>query len=211
MKAGRVWISLVACFLGATCHAQQKTDGTLGGLLKAYLKVVDDACPRRAADVDKAKAMGDVGAIVVTRQFYQTLCVCQAAKTRALLDSLPAERLQAPAEGANSLEAVAGPGIRTPCAGEQLDAMFEGKTCDGFKSTDIRSGTQEAAYCSCMSVELADWTDQEIAAMLPGLGTYNMQFRAAKQSNGPRPIRPPLVDRYIQSLTKCGGGLEFQD
>jgi hypothetical protein len=211
MKADRVWISLVACVLGATCHAQKKTDGTLGGLLNAYLKMVDDACPRRAADVDKAKAMGEVGAIVVTRQMYQTLCVCHAAKTRALLDSLPAERLRAPAEGANSLEAVAGAGVRTPCAGEQLDAMFEGKTCDGFQSTDIRSGTQEAAFCTCMSEEMADWPDQDAATMLLALGTYNMQFRAAKQRNGPRPTRPVLVNRYIQSLTKCGGGLEFQD
>jgi hypothetical protein len=47
--------------------------------------------------------------------------------------------------------------------------------------------------------------------MMLDLGAYNMQFRSAKQRNAPRPIRPVLVDRYIQSLTKCGGGLEFQD
>lgn len=211
MKPGRIWISLVACILGATCHAQQKMDGTLGGLLKAYVKMVDDACPGRAAEVEKAKGMGDVGAIIVTQQMYKTLCVCHAAKTRALLASLPAERLAAPAEGANSLEAVAGPGVRTPCAGEQVHAMFEGKTCDGFKSTDIRVGTQEAEFCACMSGKLAGWPDPEIAAMMLDLGTYNMQFRAAKQRNAPRPTRPVLVDRYIQSLTKCGGGLEFED
>jgi hypothetical protein len=211
MKPGRVWISLIACALGATCHAQQKMDGTLGGLLKAYLKMVDDACPGRAAEVEKARAMGDVGAIVVTRQMYQTLCVCHAAKTRALLDSLPPERLAAPSEGANSLEAVAGPGVRTPCAGEQAHAMYQGKTCDGFKSTNIRGGTQEPEFCDCMSGKLAGWADHEIAGMMLDLGAYNMQFRSAKQRNAPRPIRPVLVDRYIQSLTKCGGGLEFQD
>lgn len=41
------------CLLGAACHARQKMDGTVGGLLNAYLKMVNDARPACSVLVDR--------------------------------------------------------------------------------------------------------------------------------------------------------------
>jgi hypothetical protein len=207
----RIGIALLAWCCGASCPAQEKVEGTVGGMLNGYLNLLAKSCPKHAAAVEDAKASGDIGAMVVTRQMYQTMCVCHPAKTRTLLASLPKETLAAKAEGENAFLVFATPGIQDPCVGEQLHSMFEGKTCDGFKSTDIQKGTSEPEYCACMKREVADISDTEAARLFRELSQYNARYRAAKTNNLPRPEAMPRVDRYITTLKKCGGGGEFID
>jgi hypothetical protein len=212
MKIRSIWFASLALSFGVASQAQLKVpDGTLGGMLNAYVAMLDQSCPGRAKALEEAKATKDIGATVVLGEIYQTMCVCHPQKTRALLTSLPASRLAAPARGENQFDTVAVPGIREPCAGEQLHRMYEGSSCNGFKSTDVRQGTKEPAFCACMKGEMADWRDTEASSMMQDLGLYSMKMRAAKTSNGPKPDRSPLVKLFIDSLEKCGGGEEFKD
>jgi len=207
----RIVIALFACCISAAGLAQEKIDGTLGGMLNGYVTMLGKDCPRYADALADARAKNDVGGMVVTGQLYQTMCVCHPAKARALLQSLPKERLAAEAAGPNSFAAVAEPGIQTPCWAEQFHGMFEGKTCAGFKSTDIRTGTSEAAYCACMKKEVADWPDADTGLLFRQMGPYNAQLLAAKTNKTPKPQRTPVLHRYITSLNRCGGGGEFMD
>ncbi|MEO8016653.1 MAG: hypothetical protein ABI769_02470 [Pseudomonadota bacterium] len=210
-KAHRTPIALLGLCLSMACHSQQKIEGTLNGMLTRYSEMLAHNCPKYVAAFTQAKAMGDIGGIVVTGQVHQTMCVCQPAKIRGLLKSLSAAKLSAPIKSENDFLDVARPGILEPCVGEQMRLMFEGETCDGFKSTDIQTGTAEAAYCGCMKKEVSDWSDAEAAAVFQQIGAYNTSFRTAKSNRTPRPKRTLLVDRYIGSLTRCGGGGEFKD
>jgi hypothetical protein len=212
LKIRSIWFASLALSFGAACQAQLKPpDGTLGGMLNGYLAMLGQQCPARAKELEQAKAKKDIGATVALGGLYQTMCVCHPLKTRALLTSLPASRLAAPARDENQFDTVAVPGIMEPCAGEQLHQMYEGSRCDGFKSTDIRNGTTEAAFCACMKGEMADWRDVEAASLMRDLGPYNAKLRASKTSKGPKPDRSALVRLFIDSLHKCGGGEEFKD
>ena len=211
MTSSRWWVAMIAGALSIACQAQQAEDGTLGGMLNAYVNLLEKQCPARANDLANARAKGDVGATVMLGQLYQIMCVCHPDKARGLLKSLPSARLAAPARGANDFQKVAIPGIQEPCAGEQVDRMFDGKTCDGFKMTNIREGTGEAGFCGCMKREMTPWSETDIANMQRALGAYTAALRAAKTNKATAPERAPLVDKYIRSLNHCGGGGEFGD
>jgi hypothetical protein len=210
MGNSRLWVAVIAGLLSIACQAQEAAQGTLGGMLNAYARMLENQCPARATELADARAKGDVGAMLSLGQLYQVLCVCHQEKVRSLLKSLPSARLAAPARGENDFQAVAIPAIQEPCAGEQVKRMFDGKTCDGFRMTDIRTGIDEAAFCGCMNREMDPWPDTDIANMQRALGAYTASFRAAKSNKTAAPERAPLVDKYIRSLSQCGGGDEFR-
>ncbi len=212
MKArmSRSLIAVLAICFSNSSHPQWRDD-SLGGMLNNYVRMLAEQCPQHAAAMADAKAKGDTGVIIVTRQMYQTMCVCHPAKARELLESLPKAALSAQAIGDNEFKVHATPAIQQACWKEPLEQMYAGEGCDGYWSTDMQKGVKQAEFCSCMKEAVEGWQGAEVGAVFAAMGPYNSRFRWAKANKTAFPLRPPQLNRYIGSLTRCGGGEEFRE
>jgi len=211
LTSGLVLLALGLGLAGPAGAEAAKSPTNLGEMLNAYITLLEGQCKDMGAST-AGKTGEEAGKAAIANQLQRTMCECHPRKTRALLATLPKEKLaQSVLFDDKVFLSVAVPGIQEPCAGEQLRSMFAGQGCQDMKAMGDRSPAEIDKYCTCMNGAVLEYTDAEAAAIGLEFSTYIPALAESKKKSTPRPTRSPLLSRFVGTMEKCGGAGELSE
>ena len=211
LTSGLVFTVLGLSLSGAAGAETAKSPTNLGEMLNAYITLLEGQCKTMGASA-AGKTGEEAEKAAVANQLQKTMCECHPRKTRALLATLPREKLaQSVLFDDKVFLSVAVPGIQEPCAGEQLRSMFESQNCRDMKVMGDKPPAEIDKYCACMRGAVLEYTDAEAAAIGLEFSTYIPAMAESKKKSTPRPSRSPLLSRFVGTMEKCGGAGELSE
>jgi hypothetical protein len=198
----RILLLNAALAWACAASAQQATQPTLPlrSALQQLLAQTAVQCPAQAAALAAEKGKTDAKNFRFKQEFHLSLCQCQPAKVKALLEQRPAAELAATVTETQAMEYLTNHALQ-PCVGAVFRDMFAGNLCRDL---------MPAATCGCMAPEVNRISDAELLRGGIAYHQYGQALAKAREEGKAAP-GAGAAEKLVQMVEKCSSTASRRD
>lgn len=178
---------------------QQQQRATVEEFFDGMLSISTSQCARRGNKANELERQGKRVDADAIRDGEVTLCDCLPNRLRQVRASLSREERSLKITEAEFSSRYI-PRALAPCTAESLRRSYGGAGC---ADRIARRKPNPAKYCSCMSTEVAKFSEAETMELGRESADYVPAAAEAKKLGRPAPVTPPLMKRMAAMDAAC--------